>query len=195
VGAAAAGGILVWSGIRGASLSASLKSLISGQAPSGADVNPVGTPAGGGTAAAAGGTAAGAGGIAGDALKYEGHAYLFGGAPGLDGTRPWDCSSFANWVVGHDARMAIPGFAPGKYTGAVHGPSTISWLAWSGCRTVGHDGNQAQAGDLAVWQTHMGICTGPNAMISAQNPGSGTRTSVIDGFIRGEILFVRRLVA
>lgn len=194
MGAAAAGGILVWSGIKGASLSASLKSLISGQAPSGANVNPVGTPVAGGSGAA-GGTAAGAGGIAGDALKYEGHAYQFGGAPGLDGSHPWDCSSFANWVVGHDAGMAIPGFAAGKYTGASHGPSTVSWLAWSGCKTIGHDGNQAQAGDLAVWQTHMGICTGPNQMISARSPASGTKPSSIDGFISGEVLFVRRLVA
>lgn len=193
----AAGGILVWSGLKGASLSTSLKSLISGQAPSGANVEPVGTPAG--SSAAGAGSASGPGaavsGIAGDALRYEGHPYDFGGAPGTDGTHPWDCSSFANWVVGHDAGHAIPGFPAGQYTGAVHGPSTISWLAWSGCRTVGHDGGQAQAGDLAVWQTHMGICTGPDAMISARNPAKGTTTSKINGFIPGEVLFIRRLAA
>lgn len=46
VAATAAGAVLVWSGLKGARVSASLKSLISGQPPSGANAEPVGTPAG-----------------------------------------------------------------------------------------------------------------------------------------------------
>jgi cell wall-associated NlpC family hydrolase len=90
--------------------------------------------------------------------------------------------------------MAIPFYGAGKYDGSVHGPATGSWIIWTGATTVGHDGNVAQAGDLAVWQTHMGICTGPNQMVSAQNPGSGTQVSSINGFIN-EFLFIRRLHA
>lgn len=51
VAAAAGGTLLIWSGLRGASLSGGLRDLISGAAPSGADENPVGTPlASGGSA-------------------------------------------------------------------------------------------------------------------------------------------------
>jgi hypothetical protein len=46
VAAVAGGAVLVWSGLRGAAISASLKSLISGSAPSGTNTSPIGTPAG-----------------------------------------------------------------------------------------------------------------------------------------------------
>jgi cell wall-associated NlpC family hydrolase len=127
-------------------------------------------------------------------MVSTGAGYRWGGAPAV-GTGNWDCSSFVNWVVGHDCGMAIPGYAAGSYGGAEHGPATLSWLAWSGCTTIGHSGSAAQPGDLAVWQTHMGICTGPNTMISAQDPQNGTRISAIDGFISGELLYIRRLAA
>ena len=123
-----------------------------------------------------------------------GHPYIYGGNSNvIDG---WDCSSFANWVIGHDEGLAIPGgsWAAETANGSQHGPATGSWLIWTGCTTIGHDGNLAQPGDLAVWQTHMGICTGPNQMVSAQDPANGTRVSAINGFIP-EILFIRRLKA
>lgn len=92
--------------------------------------------------------------------------------------------------------LPIPGgsWADATRNGTEHGPNTLSWLAWSGAETVGHHSSAAQPGDLAVWQTHMGIVTGPNEMVSAQNPADGTRQSSIDGFIRGEFLFIRRIV-
>ncbi len=170
-------------------MSATLRSLLSGQKPSGANVNPIGTPAAGTTTAPA--SAAESSAIASDALKYDGNfPYVWGGAPVNGGS---DCSGFVNMVCGRDLGMAIPGYAAGTYTGATHGPATVAWLAWSGCTTVSHDGNQAQPGDLAIWQTHMGIVTGPNQMISAQDPQLGTGLSVINGAIPGELLFIRRL--
>jgi hypothetical protein len=90
--------------------------------------------------------------------------------------------------------LPIPGFRAGQYNGSEHGPVTGEWLIWNGLITIGHNGNEAQAGDLAVWQTHMGICTGPNTMVSAQNPKDGTRESPINGFI-AELLTIRRYKA
>lgn len=46
VAATAAGGLLVWSGIRGANITTDLRDLISGQKPDPANTNPVGVPAG-----------------------------------------------------------------------------------------------------------------------------------------------------
>lgn len=195
VAATAAGGLLLWSGLKGASVSQSLRSVLSGTRPAAANVNPItGTPPGALVASATGNLGSGSGAaIASDALRYQGAGYVWGGAPAR-GAGNWDCSSFSNWVIGHDEGLAIPFYKAGGYDGSSHGPATGAWLAWAGCTTVGHDGNLAQPGDLAVWQTHMGICTGPNQMISAQNPGTGTRVSAINGFI-SEFLFIRRLRA
>ena len=54
--AVAGGGLLLWSGLKGANITSALRSLISGQAPAATDANPVGTPDGGtpGTPAAPG---------------------------------------------------------------------------------------------------------------------------------------------
>jgi hypothetical protein len=45
VAATAAGGLLVWSGIKGANITTDLRDLISGEKPDATNVNPVGTPA------------------------------------------------------------------------------------------------------------------------------------------------------
>lgn len=124
------------------------------------------------------------------ATKYVGHCYLYGGAPGLSGKNCWDCSSFVNWVVGHEAGKAIPGFGPGKYTGAVHGPPTGSWIGFG----TGVPRDQMQPGDIIVWPTHMGIYLGSGNMISALNEKLGTRiTTVIGGTPMGEAYIVRRV--
>jgi cell wall-associated NlpC family hydrolase len=120
-----------------------------------------------------------------------GHAYHFGGSPGPDGTQPWDCSSCVNFNANIKAGMPIPGAAPGKYNANEHGPPTGSWLLWGGLTTVGHTGSVAQPGDLCIWQTHMGVCVAPGKMVSALNPGEGTKETGIDGIIP-EVLFVRR---
>ncbi len=128
--------------------------------------------------------------IANDALTYKGHPYFYSGAPGADGKQPWDCSSFCNWVLGHDFQFALPGGLSG-YDGSQHGPSTLSYLIWGGANRISR-GN-IQAGDLCVWQTHMGIAINNTQMISAENPKNGTRVSNIDGFMRGEVLMPMRV--
>jgi cell wall-associated NlpC family hydrolase len=195
-----AGALLAWSGIRGTRVTAALREIISGQQPTAAAAYPVTTPTGGpglgGTVGSGSppGSATGEA-IAADARSYVGHPYLFGGAPGTSGRNPWDCSSFVNWVLGHDMRLAIPGFA--TYNGSVHGPNTLLYLAWPGATTVGHDGSAAQPGDLCVWQTHMGIAIGGGQMVSARSANSNPPTGIdnITGDIPGEVLFVRRLRA
>ena len=189
------GSVFLYAGISGKSIPSALQLIIQGKDPRRAKAaNPItGAPAV--PAVSAGNFGSGSGdAIAADALRYQGAGYVWGGAP-AQGMGNWDCSSFANWVIGHDIGLAIPGYPPGgAYTGATHGPPTVAWLPWPGCDTIGHDGAVAQPGDLAVWETHMGICLGPNQMISAQNPNDGTQVSAINGFIP-EILFIRRLKA
>lgn len=143
--------------------------------------------------APAGGTATGQQ-IAADALAYQGHLYKYGGAPGTNGQNPWDCSSFVNYVLAHDLGLSIPPVPPFN-DGASHGPNTILWLAWTGVTRIPL--KDAGAGDIFCWQTHMGIATGPDSMISAQGPDGTPSTVVatgnIAGFMPGEVLFVLRL--
>lgn len=131
--------------------------------------------------------------IANVAIQGVGHCYLFGGAPGVNGDQCWDCSSFCNWVIGAVWQLAIPGFGPGKYDGSVHGPSTLGWLGWQGQGVGSIDRSQVAAGDIACWQTHMGIALDNQRMVSAQTPGSGTQVGIIDGFMPGEQLIPLRL--
>src|ERR1700757_552273 len=118
----AVGSILLWSGVKGWNVTKTFGEVITGVKPSGTNENLLTAP--GGSSNAIGFTSSG---IANDALQYQGHAYLFGGSPGKSGLDPWDCSSFVNWVVGHDSHRSIPGYPNGSYDGSVHGPPTGSW--------------------------------------------------------------------
>jgi cell wall-associated NlpC family hydrolase len=196
VAATAAGGVLVWSGIRGHRVSDTLRSLVSGQQPSTgpADpalaISPTFTPGSGSTGASAGTPGATGSAIADDALRYQGAGYVWGGAP-AKGVGNWDCSSFCSKVLAIDLHMSIPGYPNGSYDGSVHGPTTLQYLGYG--TGVSGGANAAQAGDLCVWQTHMGIATGNGNMISALNSRIGTKVTTISGGAPGaEVLFVRR---
>lgn len=107
--------------------------------------------------------------IANDALRYEGEGYIYGG-PSQPGK--WDCSSFVNYVVGHDLGMGIPGgsWAAVCNNGNSHGPATPSWMLFGTPVNYGKE----QPGDLLVTAEHMGIVIGGGGMISAQDPALGT---------------------
>ncbi len=186
--------ILVWAGIDNVTIPDALRTLIKGQplsqSSSGYGTSFAATAASttdDGSDGSADGSA-----IASDALKYNGAGYVFGGAP-ANGIGDWDCSSFVNWVCGHDLSLAIPGDAAGTYTGTSHGPVVAQWSAWSGLTTVGTDGTDAEPGDIVTFglTVHMGIATGSNAMISAQDEALGTGLSAINGLGLGPVL-VRR---
>lgn len=152
---------------------------------------------GGGNSGGGPGAGAGSGGtrqdVVNEALNSIGHAYLFGGAPGINGDQPWDCSSCVNDNVGRVNRLAIPGYAAGGYDGSVHGPSTIGWLDAQGGVVGSIDRSLAEGGDIACWRTHMGMFINHDEMVSAANPSQGTIRSFVDGFIQGEQLVVLRL--
>ncbi len=192
----ATGGILLWSALFNKTVTQTIQDLVRGEKPQpGPLSNAGGVAAGTGTITSAGSVAGPnpqGQAIAVDALAYQGLGYVFGGAP-ANGLGQWDCSSFANWVIGHDMGMSIPGYRHGSYTGAVHGPSTLGWLASLGTVTTRIPRKAVGAGDLCVWQTHMGIAINNKQMISAQNPGNGTQVSDITGFIAGEVLICLRL--
>ena len=183
LGSLAAGSVLLYAGIKGKSIPGAVQAIVQGRSPAtAANVNQV-TAA---TADVSGylGASTGAAAAA-DALTYQGHCYVFGGAQ-RKGNGCWDCSSFVNWVFGHDLGLAIPLIRAGGYDGTSHGPPTMAWFVWPGCVTIGTDPKQALPGDLAIWDVHhMGICLGQDQMISAENPADGTQVSAITGFSSG----------
>ena len=192
--AVATGTIFAYAGITGKSVLKSIQAMVSGQSPfklaatnpiSGTG-NPNATPTGVGTVS---GTTNGVA-IANDALGYNGHAYVYGGSPGPNGTGGWDCSSFVNWVLGHDLHMSLPG--GGTYNGNGHGPVASSYKSFG----TGIPRASAQAGDLCVWETHIGIAINGSSMISALNPRLGTAvTGIESGGPGGETLTCRRISA
>lgn len=199
--AAGGGVILLWSGIRGKKWSSVLRDVVSGKSPvAEATAYAIQTApgafdsAGSETAVPAHGTTGALGAsIASDALQYQGAGYVWGGAPG-NGSGHWDCSSFVNAVIGRDLHLAIPTFKPGAYHGQTHGPNTLVWLVWTGAFRIKR--RDAAAGDLAIWQTHMGIFTDNDHVIAAHDPRDGTTVTTLENAgPPGEILVVRRLKA
>lgn len=185
--AIAAGSLFIYAGLRGFSILKAAQNVIRGTAPSAGqkaallDVPGSGGGGGGGTSA---------GGLAGIAQKYVGKLHYVYGGPPPKGTV--DCSSFASKCL-NEAGVNNPGGAP--YDPNSHGPNTVSYLAWNGAHTVGHNASDAQANDLCVWQTHMGICIGGGRMVSARSAQSTPNVGEdqIAGDMPGELLFVRRL--
>jgi cell wall-associated NlpC family hydrolase len=181
----ATGALFAFAGIKGYSIPATLQDIVQGKSPLGQkQATPVTAPASTGTVAANPDGSA----IVSDALTYVGHAYKFGGAPGISGTGPWDCSSAVNWVIGHDMGMSIPGYPDGTYNGVTHGPATGAWLLFGTAVPAA----SAQGGDILVGATHMGIVTGPGEYWSAHDPAEGTTVAPISGF-PDPLMFYRRL--
>lgn len=186
-----AGSVFLYAGLKGKSIPGALQAIIQGHSPATAKTaNPITGSTGTGGGTPVGSTSQ----IAGAAMAYDHQMiYKYAAPPPQEF---YDCSSWASLVIGRDCGLPIPGgsWAQETSNGASHGPSTISYLAWSGAETLGHHSSVAQPGDLAVWQTHMGIVIGANEMISAQDEALGVGTSIIDGAIPGELLFIRRIV-
>lgn len=176
----AIGSVLVWSGIKGWNLTATIGQIITGKVPKGTEVY---------TLTSADISGGSVGGIAGDAISHIGHSYSYGGAPGKNGTDPWDCSSMVNWIVGHDAGHSIPG--ANSYDGSSHGPPTGMWGVWPGLQHI--KASEVQANDIIVWAAHMGIAVSNTEMVSALNSREGTKRTPIAGYGNGPILCYGRL--
>lgn len=196
------GALLVWSGIKGWSVLGTIGDLVTGKQPNQPVAYPLpGTPAGAIGKIPSDGSAGGigkiprgsAGELAAIGMQYIGHAYKFGGAPGADGSKPWDCSSFVNYVVGVKGGLAIPGNKPGRYKGTTHGPASGVWAVWTGMKTIKR--SDVQAGDIVVWVGHIGLAISNTQVVNALNPSSKTRVSNIDSIkARGPIVRYGRLV-
>jgi cell wall-associated NlpC family hydrolase len=187
------GFMLLWSGITNAGVLSTLQNLVTGHAPmpgmpqaslfsntssitsTAADTPIVGNGSATGSA------------IAAAALKYQGAPYYWGGKTpgGTFGSGPgWDCYGFTTYVLHHDLGYNLPN---NTYSGF------LEMLAWSGATTI--PTSQIQAGDLVMWQTHIGIAVSSTEMISAENPSAGTR---VDTFANGgpgglEVMMARRI--
>jgi len=200
--AAGGGTILLYAGMKGYSLPTVTRSIISGKDPTKItttaypiETAPEAYTASDGFAVPAHGNTGPLGQqIAEDARGCVSGAYVWGGAPG-HGKGNWDCSSMCNAVIGRDLGLAIPMFKPGTYHGQSHGPNTLIWIVWPGCFTIKR--RDAGPGDLAVWQTHMGIIVDNGEhMVSALNARLGTKlTTIKEGAPFAEVLTVKRLKA
>lgn len=177
------GSIFIWSGIKGWSILGTVGDLIKGNQPKSQPVNALVDP---NAATDIPGQITGSNDLAAVAIQYVGHAYEFGGAPGKDGSKPWDCSSFVNWIVSVKMGLAIPGYGPGKYDGSSHGPPTGGWGVWNGIRHISR--GEVQSGDLIVWVGHMGIAINNQQMVSALNPNDRTKITPIEGYGNGPII-------
>ena len=175
--------VLVWSGVKGWSVFGTLGDIIKGHAPEQVNNEPLDlTIPGGGNGISATGPIyipPGARNFAEVALQYQGHDYLYGGAPGKDGSRPWDCSSFVNYVLGVKFGYSLPGYKAGAYDGTSHGPATGNWAAWPGLVTIKRE--DVAVNDIVVWAGHMGIAISNLQYVSALNPRSKTAVTNIDG--------------
>ena len=192
-----AGSVFLYAGIRGKTVLGSVQAVISGKPPaSGPDANTISAPVEPAAQTSAGGTIPGTplsnNAIAAAAEGSIGHAYFYSGAPGTDGKAPWDCSSAVNYWTAVMCGLPIPGFPAGSWTGTTHGPPTGAWLLWGYLQHIKRA--DIIAGDILVYQTHMGVAISNTEMISAEDPKDGTRKSSIDGMTSslGEILFARR---
>jgi cell wall-associated NlpC family hydrolase len=195
--AAGGGAVLLWAGFKGKKWTSALRDITTGKNPqTDTTAYPIVTsPAAYSTGVAASGANVNAetsSAIANDALQYVGAPYVWGGAPGPHGVGPWDCSSFVNAVVGRDLGMAIPMYKAGNYHGQTHGPATGVWLVWTGAFTI--KAQDRIAGDIVVWQTHMGIATSQAEYVSAYDTQKGvTHQAISGGGPFGEVAFTRRL--
>lgn len=179
--AAGVGALVLWAGLKGMSVTGGIRSLLTGQQPTGANVYPI---QGGAVSGGAAGTTNSD--VANDAMRYlnSGSVYKWGGGS----PSGWDCSGFVNWVVGHDLGRPIPGSSSGSYSG--HGPVTMQWALFGNSVPRG----QVQAGDLVVWPMfHMGIAISNAQMINCPGPNGSPAPVIgnIDGGGPGVVTYRR----
>lgn len=173
--AAGAGALFIYAGVTGRSALAELQAFIQGKSPQSVPVSQ-GIQGASTTPSSQGLTGSP---LAQDLLNYVGKApYKWGGG----NPSGWDCSGAVNYVANHIAGLPIPAYAkPHSFTGATHGPSTLMWLAWAPAHMLKISAGNVQAGDLVIWQTHMGIAINGTQYVSAYDTAEGTVVHPIHG--------------
>lgn len=166
VALATAGGVLVYSGIRNASVPETLRAVLQQRQPATlptGSLSSVATPLdqlpavsqGIGPVPQQGFGPTGAG-IVAAARRYLGVPYRWGGAS----PSGFDCSGLVTWVLHHDLGLSLP-----SNTHTVTG----QFLVWAGAVT--HAG-PPQPGDLVCWAGHIGIAVDGSRMIHAPHAGA-----------------------
>jgi peptidoglycan DL-endopeptidase CwlO len=172
----ATGGLLLYSGIKGATIADTVESVFTGKlAVTDTEPIPVDNSTDSSETVTAAGASASGQQIIGDAMRYNGHKYVYGGPS--NPTNGWDCSSFASYVLGHDLGMLLPGsksWATATNNGNDHGPVASDFANTPGFVKVGTNATNNEPGDLLVWSGHVGFGTGSGGMFSAYDEQSGT---------------------
>lgn len=162
LGTLAIGGVLVWSGLKGASALATVQDAIQGRKPAGANIHPVSVPqaaTGGGSAGSGGSIPTLSGPIIGIAEQVANSPagksrYCWGG--GHSGSpcsaKCFDCSGYVSCVLNQ----------AGKLKGSM---VAAAFMSWSGAVTIPYA--QRQAGDLYVSSSHIGIIADSTQMLNA----------------------------
>jgi cell wall-associated NlpC family hydrolase len=175
------GALLLWSGLKGKSWSQAFRAVISGRDPTATltayPISP-GTPSTDGSGLG--------GGVPGSAsqlaVDFEGYVgvvpYRWNKASPRTG---WDCSGAFNYVANHDMHLSIPGYKPGTFTGASHGPNTFIYMGWLPLHAARVKSGQVEAGDVCLWQTHMGVAVDGTHYVSAFDTQKGTVVQPIHG--------------
>lgn len=169
VAAAAVGGLLIWAGIQDAPLVDALRQITKGQAPTGRAAKTTtvqwASNVGAGVGSAVGeAAAAGAGGaIVAAARKYLGRPYKWAAV----GPDSFDCSGLVYRVL-NDVGIKAPRL------------TTWGYQAWSGAITVKRA--DARAGDMVIYNGHMGIMVSAGRMIHAPSVGKPVQEgNIYDG--------------
>lgn len=205
------GFVVLWSGVTNAGIMNSLHSLLQGQRPqpgspqapaninipglgsiTGASFNTNGTSSSG--TLQGNGTATGSA-IVATAAQYVPGTYWWGGSvPIQRGGKGVDCYGLGTYVLHTDLGYNLPNNTHSGY---------LEMMAWSGMQTIANfSGSNAvnpsviQPGDFILWPSHMGISTGGNGMIGAENPRIGVvNTTIQDGAPNTiEPITVRRVI-
>lgn len=185
--AAGAGGLIIWAGLKGTSVVGGLKTLLSGKQPVSTNTHPLSQP-GSSVAGSFGGIGATGSAIADAGLRYvgSGSVYKWGGG----NPNGWDCSGFANYVIGHDLGSPIPGLRSG-FNGSSHGPVTGQWALFGNPIPR----SEVQAGDLVIWPAfHMGIAVSNSQMVNCPGP-NGTPNPIVSSIDGGGtgVMVARRI--
>jgi hypothetical protein len=169
----AVGGLVLLSGIKGATLADTAKAVLKGNLTL-ANTEPIDSSG----SSTAGGSVSGSA-IVAAAQTFIGHKYVYGGPS--NPTNGWDCSSFVSYILGSVIDTPIPGgsWASVTNSGASHGPTADEYKTWSGATSVA--ANSSQPGDLLCWTTHVGFAVDSTHMISALDTADGTIVSAWDG--------------
>lgn len=184
---AAAGGFLLYAGIKDVPILDGLRELAGGRLPAGRPPAPFAVdftaprqgfgPADPGAGVPDGGSPPGGSSglesrIVTAARKYIGINYVWAAH---DPSVGFDCSGYVTWVLHRDVGIDLSKWSACNNVHTVTG----QFLITNGCQTVPRA--QAQSGDLVCWPGHIGIALDKDRMLNAPHSGAKVREDKIWG--------------